>query len=64
MSVKHQKHMVHAATRYEVVNNKCTRVVELRNVVVLAIVGTHAMVRRPGCIPYVCATKELLERIP
>lgn len=36
-----------------------THETEHRDVRVLAVVGIWAMVRRPGCAPYVCETKHL-----
>ncbi len=33
--------------------------IERREVTVMAIVGTWAMVRRKGCMPYTCKTKDL-----
>ena len=37
---------------------------EDRDVVVLAIVGKYAMVRRPRCLPYVADVKDLHEVTP
>ena len=37
----------------------CTFTIESRDVVLLAISGKYAMVRRKGCIPYVCSVNEL-----
>jgi hypothetical protein len=34
---------------------------EHRAVVLMSIVGIYAMVRRKGCMPYVCGIKELTE---
>lgn len=42
-------------------DHKWTYETERRAVVLMAIVGMHAMVRRKGCTPYVCGTKELKE---
>jgi hypothetical protein len=33
---------------------------EDRDVILMAIVNTWAMVRRPRCVPYVCHIKELI----
>lgn len=37
------------------------RTIEHRDVVVLAVAGVWAMVRRPRCMPYVVAVRELVE---
>ena len=42
-------------------DHKWTYEIENRPVVLMAIVGRHAMVRRKGCTPYVCKVKELTE---
>ena len=42
-------------------DHKWTYEIESRPVVLMAIVGIHAMVRRKGCNPYVCNVKELTE---
>lgn len=39
--------------------SKWTHDVEQRDVVLLAVSGVYAMVRRPGCMPYVCTIKDL-----
>lgn len=32
---------------------------EKREVILMAVSGKYAMVRRPRCVPYVCSTKDL-----
>jgi len=54
---KHVSH-IHAAPETHH-NGKWTYSIERRNVVLLALSGKWAMVRRPGCMPYVCEVKEL-----
>ena len=36
--------------------------IDEREVIVMAVVGRYAMVRRPRCGPYVCLVRELVPR--
>lgn len=55
------KHRVHrCVTPDRFTGGKWTYRTEDRDVVVMAISGKWAMVRRPRCVPYVCEVKELL----
>jgi hypothetical protein len=40
-------------------NGRFVEVIELRRVEVMAEAGGYAMVRRPGCAPYVASLKDI-----
>lgn len=50
---------VHMAKYLKVANGKIIRGTEHRSVRVMAIAENYAMVRRKGCMPYVCHVDEL-----
>ena len=49
----------HIISPDKLVAGKWTYTTEDRDVVLMAVVGIYAMVRRKGCVPYVCDVKEL-----
>ena len=53
------KRVIHRAKNLEQREGKFVWVPERRVVFLMALAKNWAMVRRPGCAPYVCATKEL-----
>ena len=52
------KHISHICSSPESFH-KWAYSVERRDVILLALSGKWAMVRRPGCVPYVCEVSEL-----
>lgn len=55
-----RKMMIHREKITTVRNGKFVQVDDLRRVRVLAVAEGWAMVRRPGCMVYVCPVKELV----
>lgn len=54
------KHVIQCI-RTELTQDKTT--VENRDVILMAVCGNYSMVRLPGCIPYVCKTRDLLPNV-
>jgi hypothetical protein len=52
-AIKPGKGYTHDASEWGVVNGERVMVPDLRAVEVLAVAGIWAMVRRPGCMPYI-----------
>ena len=56
-------HVIHTAIRSrEFIEGKWHSFTERRDVILIAVSGRHAMVKRPYCIPYVANLKELSGR--
>src|SRR5690349_2865238 len=53
------RHIVHNCPGTEWKGGKIIKTVDRRDVVLMAIVGVYAMVRRPSCGPYVASVREL-----
>jgi hypothetical protein len=59
------RHVVHVAVTPESYSGGVwTHKTEHRDVILMAVSGKYAMVRRPGCAPYVAGLKEILPATP
>lgn len=54
------RHIVHRVFSPRPLTGEWNRDYENRDVVLMAVSGAWAMVRRPGCIPYTVMVKELV----
>lgn len=53
------RHLVHNSRGVEVEGGRFVNTIDRRDVVLMAIVGGYAMVRRPRAMPYVASVNEL-----
>ena len=57
--MKPRKMILTRQAGHKLIDGKITPMTEEIDVIVLAIVGVNAMVRRPGCAAFVANTKDL-----